>query len=169
MKEKCLLITNMCYAIKRPMSTFWCQDCNKVIKNIVKLSKQFDYCFLVNDEHHEEDTEFNYLPPHCIVGSVDCTRLTKYERQIKSKYFQFLKKNTLSAIYNKHNRKLISQFKSVHLAGFIASFDILSTTLDLVNRGQNCVLYKSCISDMVPQRKQMTFNQLGWLGCTIND
>jgi nicotinamidase-related amidase len=129
-----LLSLNLCFGYQRGLSIFSCDEFYQVYNRIIERSKDFEYCFIINDLHSPDDGEFSFLPKHCIKGSHDCLTFPHLESQIKSKYVIKLSKSTLSAVKNQHNLQTIlsTNPKGIYVSGFSTSIDLVPTVLDLL-------------------------------------
>lgn len=134
--------------------------------NIVKVSRYFDFCFVVNDNHSENDLEFNYLPKHMITGSQDVARLYHYDKQLESKNILFLKKNTLSAVHSEYNKNIIlsNKFDKIVVGGFCGCLDVKATCLSLIDEKQNIFIMPDCIDDITEEHWSDTLKYLSFIG-----
>jgi hypothetical protein len=164
--SKALIVTNFCFGSVRPHSIVCAEKPYIAIENIIKASKGFDFCFVVNDAHSKEDPEFNYLPSHMVNHGVDVARLHHFDRRLQSKYVQFLNKDTLSAIHNPHNKRIIlgNQYDLIAVAGFSASTDIIATCLDLIDEKKKIAIIPSCIDDTIKDFRSKALNYLTFIG-----
>jgi hypothetical protein len=160
------LILNLCFGSVRPYSVSSGSQPYITIENIIKVSKDFDFCFVINDNHSKDDIEFTYLPPHIVKGGVDVGRLHYLDRRLQSKYVQFLTKNTLSAIHDEHNKKTIlsRDYSLIAITGFSASTDITATCLNLIDEKKKIAIIPSCVDDSIKDYKTKAINYLTYLG-----
>jgi nicotinamidase-related amidase len=148
------------------MSVTSCVDVYKTIDNIEKLSEQFEYSFIINDEHDREDQEFKLVPPHFIRGTEDTYRLFNAEERLKSRIKYFFKKTKFSGLSSEHNKTIIlnAGFEEICICGFTASMDIVPTVLDFIYNNKIVSIASKCISDTTRENKERSLGYLNWIG-----
>jgi hypothetical protein len=171
---KALLINNFQYSVIRPGSIVSSVTAYSVINRIIEVSKHFDFCFVVNDNHNKNDIEFKYLPPHSIRDTQDTVRLLDLEKKISSKYFYVMTKATLSG-FNHRMQEVFYQPNSllenskIYVAGFNASTDIIATCLSLIDSKHDIAIIPSCIDDVDKTVKETALNYLKYLGIPFEE
>ena len=165
---KLLLCCNVALGYVKNIGPFYCPESKKVCDNIIKLSEEVDVTLFINDEHIPCDPEFDYLPPHMIEGDHDCLRIYTIERRIKSEFY-FLRKNFLSAIKSQHNRDIYMGMcpTTTILGGFLCSYDILATAMDVIQSNHKVEIYKDACGDVDAATKERAIGILGWMGIPI--
>lgn len=163
---KALIILNLCYGVIRPMSITSCIDVYKTIDNIIQISEEFDYSFVINDEHNKEDTELKLVPPHFMHNTADAFRLFNSEEHLKTRLKYFLKKNKFSALSNEHNKSIIlnTGFEEICICGFTASMDIVPTVIDFIHNNRIVSVIPRCISDVTEELKEKALGYLSFIG-----
>ena len=143
----------------------YCKKWRETFNNIKSVINKYDMVFNVIDSHTIEDLEFKYIPPH-MYRFGDSTPL-----HIDDPCVQVLNKNTLSAIKNNHLYKLIKDSKpdEICVVGFVLSFDVLFTILDLIDQKLFVTTNSTCISDLDDKHYELTLNYLKWINVKDNN
>ncbi len=164
-ENNCLVVLNMQYACIRPYSVVSCENAYNVIENIIKVSQGYNSCFIINDNHKNSDTEFNFLPPHAVTEE-DKVRLPNLENRINIKNIEFLDKSHLSAIHSEHNRLLIlnNKYDIITISGFSTSLDVIPTALSFLAYGQNINIIEECTGDLSEDRKNKSIDYMKFIG-----
>ena len=150
-----LIATNICNGSVKSGCTLATKNGWEIATKIVKNSARFDYTFIVNDRHTIDDHELKFLPNH-MSDTLETGKLYTLDSQIESKYFQYLRKNTLSALYSGHNKNCICNIDNpkYYLAGFYFSLDILATFFDLFQAGKDVSIIIDCVDDISEYNKK---------------
>lgn len=129
----CLLILNIFY--KDAFNIYTPDGYEKILASIIKESEKYDISILANDSHDYFDKEFKYLPRHCLNRDFSSIQNDSFIKQLSSKYFLSLSKNTLSAVGTEHNKQTILNyhFDRICVCGFSGCIDILPTCFDLID------------------------------------
>lgn len=145
-----LIINNLTYGSIRTYSIVASVNAFKVINNLIKISSQFDYCFILNDSHKKDDYEFKYLPPHRVEQSNDTILLKEIIDQLKCKYVQILNKDTLSGFENKHIKETILSTNSDRycIAGFCTTIDLVPLAISLIDSKKQVCIDPACCEDV---------------------
>ncbi len=156
-----LLCLNPCYGIANPNQWTFCQQVWQIDKNIKEQIKiHLPNVLVIADDHKAGDPEFKFLPPH-LDNPADSCILPHYKHQV-------LRKKHLSAIFNEHNRKLITgKYDSINLCGFLVSTDIVPTAINLLDWRENVSILTDCCGDFKPEFKDKGIEYLRLLGINI--
>ncbi len=164
-----LIVLNLAYGVIRPLSLTFCENVHQTINNIVDLSKEFDFCFLINDNHSQNDNEFRYLPPH-MISVQDKGKLLNIEPKLSSRNRPItLYKNTLNAFNSRDNKEHVLgyNFDSICIAGFSATLDVVPTTLGIMDFHPNVFISELCVGDISLGHKSKALDYLNFLGVKI--
>lgn len=166
MNNNCLIALNICFGSIKPYSIFCGIKPEQTINNIIEVSKDFDFLFIVNDNHDKNDSEFNHLPEHNIIGTSEVGRLTHFEKKFKSKYIQFLDKKTLSAVHSTHNKNIIlsQRYDKIMVCGFSLSTDIIATCIDLIDEKRKVIIKPNCCDDISIEQSKKSLEYLALIG-----
>jgi len=162
----CFLALNILSGIDNNLCFYNVKNYHNVLKNIIKVSANFDYFILCNDSHTDpHDNEFKYLPKHLIKNTLDTARLDWFEKEIKSENFLFLEKKTLSPLASEHCKKIIlgHRFDQMVVGGFSTCIDILPTSLGLIDLKQNVKIYKGCVGDFSDEMQRNALEYLDFI------
>lgn len=137
-----------------------------VLERIKERSKDYDFLFIINDSHQENDPEFKYLPRHMIKGESSTLQLTDYQSSLKSSHIQYLQKNTFSALGNDHNKKLILEYKfdEISISGFNLCFDGIATIMDVLDAKQKVKVEVDMMGCLTEDSYNLGEKYLKWIG-----
>lgn len=157
-----LLCLNICRGISIPDKWFFSDDVWKAHGTIREIANNYQTKIIINDNHSGDDPEFRFLPPH-FDNEFDKMLLSPYYED-----FQVLKKKTLNAFCNEHNKNLIiDQFDSISLVGFNVTTDIVPTALGLLDYHQNFEVLEKCCGDFSKETKESGLKYLKTIGIKI--
>jgi nicotinamidase-related amidase len=127
----------------------YCPRSNIIIENLCRIKHEYTKILFMNDAHKENDPEFQYIPSHLLIGTIE-------QKLLADCYFKnarVIEKNTPCGFENRSGINIKPLLVGeVHLAGFLTSWDVLGTAMDLIKMQVDFSVLEPLCADITEER-----------------